>query len=242
MVDLPSGLDDPLLFIDVGRFVIFADLVALAESIPDQDGPGIAEVGNEAGVIMDEDDDSATATVVALLPPFTISLEKSLSQSRGNILPPLQVEEVLMQLVLQELRALRPSMTVIDAEPLCIVLKIDGNLVLIGLAVHAFMSNGRIRLQVRRKTASNSLWNLRNLPRWLLGGLLLPALLTGEVQKRTLQSLSDEVSVDAVLSDAGSGKHFFKIITRSAWLNERLLLLSRLRFHDLHVLCAFDSE
>lgn len=81
LVDLSSGLDDPLLFIDVGRFVVFADLVALAESISDQDSPRITEVGNEAGVIVDEDDNSATTAVVALLPPFTISLEEGFSQS-----------------------------------------------------------------------------------------------------------------------------------------------------------------
>lgn len=80
LVDLSSSFNDPLLFVDVRRLVVLADLVALAEPISHQNGARVSEVGNETSVVVDEDDNCATAAVVTLLPPLAISLKEGFSQ------------------------------------------------------------------------------------------------------------------------------------------------------------------
>lgn len=88
MIDFASVFDDTLLLIRIRRFVVLCDLVALAALLADHDSSRIAQIGRIADVIVDENDQSAAATVVSLLTPIRISLDEGLPQSAGNVLSP----------------------------------------------------------------------------------------------------------------------------------------------------------
>lgn len=123
LVDLAPGGDDPLLFGDVGWLVVLADLVDLLHALASEDGPGVSEVGDIAGVIVYEGDEAAAAGVIALLGPLPLDgLEGILEGLPDILLPPLIGEERPVQMLLEELRALLPTVPVIHAEPLHIVL------------------------------------------------------------------------------------------------------------------------
>ena len=129
-----------------------------------------------------------------------------------------------MQFFLQKLRTLCASMTIIDAEPFCIFLQVDCELVLIRLPVDSFMSDGRVALEMRGHISSYGFGYLWEFLVGLLGGLLHLALLTGKVEERPFESLGDEVGGDAFLGDFGGGDNFFKVLTGCSRLNERLFL------------------
>lgn len=89
---------------------------------------------------------STAAAVIAFLSPLPVSLNEGPPQSRRNVLTPFQIEEVLMKLIFEELRALGATVTVINSEPFSIFLQVYCNLVFIALPVEALMSNSSIGL------------------------------------------------------------------------------------------------
>lgn len=149
-----------------------------------------------------------------------------------------------MQILLQILGTFRPSVSIINAEPLRVLLQVDSDLVLIGLPVETFVGNGRVSLQVGSETALDGFGNLRNFLLGLLGLLLLFALLTGKTKEGAFERLGDEIGIDAVLIDDGGGENFLEVFAGIAGLDERLLLLGfgllRLNLHERDVFGTLD--
>jgi hypothetical protein len=245
LIDFATIFDDALLLIRIGRFVVLRDLIALAALLADHNSSRIAQISRVANIIVDENNQGAAAAVVSLLSPIRISLDESLSQSVGNILSPVQIEEKLMQILLKILRTFWPSMAIINAKPLGVLLQIDSDLVLIGLPVETLVGNCGVSFQVGSETALDSFRNFRNFLLGLLGLLLLFTLLTGKTEKGTFERLGDEIGIDAVLIDDGGGENFLEVFTGIARLDERLLLLGfgllRLNLHERDVFGTLDS-
>lgn len=95
-------------------------------------------------------------------------------------------------------------MAIVNAEPFCIFLEINCDFVLVALPVEPFMSDSSVSFEMRRHVSRDGLRNLWYFLRGFLCRLLLLALLTGKAQQWTLECFGDEVSGDAILSDAGS--------------------------------------
>lgn len=106
---------------------------------------------------MNEKHQSAATTVISLFSPLAVCLNEGASQSRGDILAPVEIEEVLMELILEELRTFGTTMSIVNAEPLGILFQVDGDLIFITLSVEAFMSDGSVGLEMRGKASTNGL-------------------------------------------------------------------------------------
>ena len=65
------------------------------------------------------------------------------------------------------------------------------------------MGNGRVALKMRGHVSADGIGNFRKFL-GLFGRLLLVAFLTGVVEEWSLESLSDEVGIDAIFVDAGA--------------------------------------
>lgn len=115
------------------------------------------------------------------------------------------------------------------------------------------MGDSGVFLEVRGHLSPNSLRNLGDLLRRLLGWLLLIALLTGEPQQWSFEGLRDEVGSDAALDYASCRESFLEVVAGGARLDERFLLRVGLvlgvrglglgvRFQDRDVFLALDSE
>ena len=115
-------------------------------------------------------------------------------------------------------------MAVIDAEPLCIFFETDGDPVLVGLPVDAFVSDSRVALEMRGHISGDCFRYFWEFLVGLLCRLLHLALLAGEVKERPLQSFGDEVGGNAFLADLGCRDDLFKVLAGSARLDEGLLL------------------
>ena len=85
------------------------------------------------------------------------------------------------------------------------------------------MGNGRIALKMRGHVSTDGIGDFRKFL-GLFGRLLLVAFLAGVVKERSLESLGDEVGIDAVFVDAGAGDNFLEFITGVAWLYKRFFL------------------
>ena len=86
------------------------------------------------------------------------------------------------------------------------------------------MSDGGVALKMRGHVSADSIRYFWKLLGGLLGGLFYLALLAGEVEERSFESLGNEVGGDSILIDAGGGDDFFKVIAECSRLDERFFL------------------
>lgn len=139
-------------------------------------------------------------------------------------------------------------MSVVDAEPLGIFLEVDRYFVFVGLPVDSFVGNGGVAFEMRGHVSADGIGNFRKFL-GLFGWLLFVAFLAGVVEKGSLESLGDEVGIDAVFVDAGAGDNFLEFIAGVAWLDEGFFLfllglvfdVGGLAFDQRDVLRTLDS-
>ena len=184
--------------------MVFADLIAFIKLLAHKNGPRVPQVGCIADVVVDENNKSTTATIISFLFPLIICLNKSFSQSCRHVFSPIRIEKVLMQLLLKELRTFSPTVSVINAKPLSIFLKVNSDFVIIRLSIKALMSNCCISFKMRTHVSTNSFRNFWEFLCGFFGRLFLFALLAGVIQKWALQSLGYEVGSYSVLNNAGT--------------------------------------